>query len=198
MCSQRLSIHFRLSSASRFHVEYSTRSILCIERVPLTHKLCSSRSQERADDENTNKGQILVQEESDALLRGEALGEGLELWNEGRRSQPEQGGRQDRLQSLELSPAGVKVQSSSTRASPMALPRPKSPRPSTRGDPSLSGMPSLGEQTSRAATEARIDNLFENIGGWRSHTPASDPEPSDQRLLSPAAPSSNGFSWRLR
>ncbi|KFM23620.1 LMBR1 domain-containing protein 2-like protein [Auxenochlorella protothecoides] len=144
---------------------------------------------ERADDEHSSKGQRLVLAEQDALLRGGAVGDGIDLFgvsgSEGRDPSAAASAGSDRQQ--------VAVQMAMTekrgRSSPHAA----------HAAPQIASAGRNKDDVARPASEARIDDLFGDLGGRRAFTPAgTGPGNGEQRLLPPGQTSSSSFSWKLR
>ncbi|KAL6780666.1 hypothetical protein ACKKBF_B12240 [Auxenochlorella protothecoides x Auxenochlorella symbiontica] len=144
---------------------------------------------ERADDEHSSKGQRLVLAEQDALLRGGAVGDGIDLFgvsgSEGHDPSAAASAGSDRQH--------VAVQMAMTekrgRSSPHAA----------HAAPQIASAGRNKDDVARPASEARIDDLFGDLGGRRAFTPAgTGPGNGEQRLLPPGQTSSSSFSWKLR
>lgn len=151
----------------------------------------SETSQERADDEHSSKGQRLVQEEQEALLRGDALGDGINLFgvSASRDTAAVAAAAADRRE------ASAAIQLTATKSSSWS-----------RNLDEEAGVPAYGnglrkrdEMEPPSGSLSRIDDLFGNLGGRQDRIHQDrDEGTGEQRLLPANAKSSSSFSWNLR
>lgn len=162
----------------------TTHTLLTPPPPPLT--------QERADDEHSSKGQRLVQEEQEALLRGGALGDGINLSgvSASRDAAAVAAATADRHEAA----AAIQLTKSGSRSRNMD-------EESGRSYPSP-GVPAKRRENAALPGNSlsRIDDLFGNLGGrqGRADTTESDEGSGGQRLLPANGTSSSSFSWNMR